>query len=129
MDYTLQPRIRTYKPRIDKSGFSNKTVQKEKQRQAILEEQYRLHRLVTDYIQNGILDFRAITRPLTPDVRNVFLSWISMANLSLDKHGRTEYGQIFSLQRRGEDTCQLVCTDGVLIMPDYILIFQEEAHV
>lgn len=128
MDYLLEPRVRTYKPRMDRSGFSDKTAEKNAQRQAILEEQRRLRQQVLSYIQNGVLDFKTISRPVTPNVRNVFLSWVAMANLSPDKSGRTEYGQAFSLQKNGTGTCRLVCTDGELTMPNYILVFEEDTH-
>ena len=59
-----------------------------------------------------------------PEVRTVFLSWVAMANLAPDGYGRTQYGQRFRLQKRGADTCRLVCTDGTLTMPDCVLVFE-----
>lgn len=127
MEYVVQPRVRTYKPRIEKSSFTDKSDDKLVQRRLILEEQRHLRQLVAGYIKNGILDFSAIENPLTPDIRNVLLSWVSTANLSQDKRGRTEYGQVFSLKRGVQGNCQLVCTDGILMMPDYVLVFEGEA--
>jgi uncharacterized protein (TIGR02679 family) len=98
MIYVLRPRVRTYKPRMDRSGFTDKSVEKETQRQTVLEEQRLLRRQVTSYIQNGVLDFEAISTPVPPNVRMVFLSWVALANLSPDKRGRTEYGQTFILK-------------------------------
>ena len=129
MEYTLQPRVRTYKPRMDRSCFSDKTAEKEAQRQAILEEQICLRELVASYIQDGILDFGAIKEPLAPNVRNVFLSWVAMANLASDKRARTEYGQTYTLYQKGKGNCRLVCTDGELTMPDYLLRFEDKANV
>lgn len=128
MEYAVQPRVRTYKPRIDKSSFSDKSEDKKMQRQLILEEQHRLRRLVEGYIKDGVLDFSAMKTPLTPDIRNVFLSWVAAANLSQDHRGRTEYGQTFSLKRRGDGNCRLPCTDGILTMPDYVLVFEGKAY-
>lgn len=39
------------------------------------------------------------------------------------------YGQRFFLEKRGEGTCQLVCTDGTLSMPDCVLVFEENGYV
>ena len=128
MEYAVQPRVRTYKPRIDKSSFADKSEDKKMQRQLILEEQHRLRRLVEGYIKDGGLDFSAMETPLTPDIRNIFLSWVAAANLSQDHRGRTEYGQTFSLKRRGDGNCRLPCTDGILTMPDYVLVFEGKAY-
>ena len=59
----------------------------------------------------------------------VFLSWVALANLSPDKRGLTQYGQSYHLKKRGSQTCALRCTDGVLTMPDCVLIFEEAGHV
>lgn len=128
MNYVLQPRVRTYKPRMDRSGFADKSIEKEAQRQAILEEQRLLQQQVTRYIQNGVLDFEAIPTLVPPNIRMVFLSWVALANLSPDKRSRTEYGQTFILKRKGQGTCQLMCTDGNLTMPNYILVFEGNSH-
>ncbi len=80
------------------------------------------------YIHNGRLDFGTLTEPVPPAARTVLLSWVAMANLSPDQQGRTEYGQRFTLQK-GSGVCQLVCTDGVLTMPNCTLIFEENGHV
>lgn len=62
-------------------------------------------------------------------MRSVFLSWVAMANLAPDGCGITQYGQRFFLEKRGEGTCQLVCTDGTLSMPDCVLVFEENGYV
>ena len=125
MEYSLQPRVRTYKPRMDRSGFMDKSAAKAAQRQKILEEERQLRQKITQYIQEGKLNFSALSEPVPPEVRTVFLSWVAMANLAPDGYGHTEYGQRFMLKRRGNGTCDLVCTDGTLTMPDCMLLFEE----
>ena len=39
MEYSLQPRTRSYKPRMDRTGFADKSAEKAAQRQKILEEE------------------------------------------------------------------------------------------
>ena len=129
MDYLLTPRTRTYKPRMDRSGFADKRAEKQAQRAAILEEQKRLQAQLATYIQDGILEFSALREPISPQVRAVFLTWLAMANLSPDGQGQTEYGQKFTLRQRGNGTCSVRCTDGTLTMPHCALFFEEGLHV
>ncbi len=129
MEYALQPRTRTYKPRLDRTGFNGKSAEKAAQRKKILEEERALRQEVMGYIRDGTLDLSALAPPVSPAVRTVFLSWIALANLSPDKRGQTQYGQSYTLKKRGNQTCQLNCTDGVLTMPNCVLIFEEAGHV
>lgn len=121
--------MRTYKPRMDRSGFADKSAEKAAQRQKILEEERRLQEKVMGYIRDGRLDFSALSDPVPPEVRTVFLSWVAMANLAPDGCGHTQYGQRFSLQKRGKGTCDLICTDGTLTMPDCTLVFEGNGYV
>ena len=89
-----------------------------------MEEDRRLREKITQYIQGGTLDFAALPEPIPPEVRTVFLSWVAMANLAPDGCGHTQYGQRFMLERRGNRTCNLICTDGTLSMPDCVLLFE-----
>lgn len=128
MAYTLQPRVRTYKPRMDRSGFADKSAEKAAQRRKILEDERRLQQQIMGYIQDGTLDFSALSEPVPPEVRMVFLSWIAMANLAPDGCGLTQYGQRFTLKKRGKAMCRLICTDGTLTMPDCTLVFEENTN-
>lgn len=129
MEYALQPRIRSYKPRLDRTGFADKSAEKAAQRKKILEEERARRQEVMGYIRNGALDLAALDTPVSPAVRTVFLSWVALANLSPDKRGQTQYGQSFLLKKRGNQTCELKCTDGVLTMPNCVLIFEEAGYV
>lgn len=129
MEYSLVPRMRTYKPRMDRTGFADKRAEKAAQRQKILEEDRALRQEVMGYIRDGKLDLAALDPPVSPTVRTVFLSWVALANLSPDKRGQTQYGQPYTLKKRGNQTCQLRCTDGTLTMPSCVLIFEEVSYV
>lgn len=129
MEYPLQPRNRSYKPRMDRTGFADKSAEKAAQRQKILEEERELRQEIMGHIRDGKLDLAALETPVSPAVRTVFLSWVALANLSPDRRGQTQYGQAYRLQKRGSQTCALRCTDGVLTMPDCVLIFEEAGHV
>ena len=130
LEYVIQPRVRSYKPRLDRSSFADKSAEKEAQRLKILEEQRMLRKEALGYIRNGILDFGAIGRPgsdlppVSPQVRAVFLAWVAIANLNPDKRGLTEYGHTFLLRRKNNGNCRMLCTDGTLTMPNWILKFE-----
>lgn len=127
IDRELQPRTRAYKPRIDRSGIPDKSAEKAAQRKKVIEEERRLRGEVMRYVHNGRLDFSTLTDPVSPRVRTVLLSWIAIANLSGDGCGRTQYGQSYRLKQDTKKTCQLLCTDGILTMPHYVLLFEEAA--
>ena len=129
MEYSLQPRNRFYKPRMDRTGFADKSAEKAAQRQKILEEERALRQEIMGHIRDGKLDLAALDTPVSPAVRTVFLSWVALANLSPDKRGQTQYGQSYRVKKRGCQTCALRCTDGVLTMPNCVLIFEEAGHV
>ena len=128
VEYPLQPKVRSYKPRLDRSGFADKSAEKAAQRQRILEQERALRQEILGYIRGGVLDLAALDRPVSPAVRAVFLSWVAAANLSPDGRGRTQYGQRYTLERRAGQTCRLICTDGTLTMPDCALLFEEAGH-
>lgn len=127
--YELNPHTRTYKPRMDRTGFSDKGEEKAARRRQILEAERALREEVFSYLRDGRLDFAALDRPVTPEVRSVFLSWITAAGLAEDGRGHTQYGQSFTMHRRGGQPCRMRCTDGVLTMPDCVLIFEEDGYV
>lgn len=129
MEYLLRPRERTYRPSIDRSGFADRSADKKEQRRRILEEAELLRTEVMGHIRDKKLDFAHLEKPVTPEVRTVFLSWLAIANLSPDKKGSTEYGQRYSLRPRGKGKCTMVCTDGELTLPDCVLEFEDDVNV
>ncbi len=129
MEFALQPRTRSYKPRLDRSGFADRSAEKAEQRRKILETERALQREVMDCIRDGRLDLGRLDHPVSPAVRSVLLTWVGMANLSPDRRGQTQYGQRYTLKIRDKQTCRLLCTDGTLTMPDCVLVFEEDGHV
>jgi uncharacterized protein (TIGR02677 family) len=128
MDNTLSPKARTYKPRMDRCGFSDKRKEKAAQRRKILAEEKARKAQIMAYIREGTLDFSALTTPVSPELRTIFLSWVALANVAPDHTGYTQYGQKYTLRFRGNGGCTMKCTDGTLTMPDCVLIFEEEGH-
>ena len=123
-EYELKPHTRTYKPRIHKSGFESKALEKLAQRNQYLKKLEEDRKLVTKYIKDGQLDISRIEDCISVDTRETLLRWIAQANLTASKSGRTEYGQAFRLIRQ-QGSHMLKCEDGVLEMPRYILQFND----
>ena len=124
MEYLLRPHTRSYKPRKDRQGFADKTMEKLAQKNRYLRKLEDEKAMVMRYICDGKLDVSSIEEVVTETVRNTLLQWISQAALSGSRMGRTEYGQAFRLAQK-PGTCVLKCEDGDLTMPAYVLEFEE----
>lgn len=121
--YLLKPHTRNYREKKDKRGFEDKTFQKMIQREAYLKQARKQKEIVMHYIRDNKITFSEIDETVEESTRAVFLQWISLANMSSQKTGRTEYGQEYRLTRK-DGTCVLKCEDGNLVMPSYILEFK-----
>lgn len=124
MEYSLKPRCRTYRPRIDKEGFINKSMEKLAQRMVYLKQIEDDKKMVMKYIKENRLEIASINDCISVTTRNTLLRWISAANTTNSKKGQTEYGQAYRLKKTDE-MCTLECEDGRLIMPAYIFEFEE----
>lgn len=124
VEFCLKPHTRSYRPRKDKQGFRDKTMEKLAQRTQYLQKIEREKNLVLRYIRDGKLELGAIDEIVEEPVRVILLQWIAQANLDGTKRGRTQFGQEFVL-RQGEGDCVLKCADGDLILPAYVLDFND----
>lgn len=121
----LKPHTRSYKERKERSGFSDKSLEKLSQRTEYLKRIEDQRTQMLHYIKNGKLEVSRIEGMVTESVRTTLLRWISLANLNSSGKGKTEYGQTFVLKKR-PGTCILKCEDGDLRLPDYVLEFLNE---
>ena len=88
---------------------------------ARLEEE---RRLLESYIREGRLDFASLPE-IEPQIRDVFLTWLSKGLENKAHRAKTEDGQAFSiLLEDQEKTCILKCTDGTFRMPAYTIVFE-----
>lgn len=124
MEYLLKPHTRSYKPRKDRQGFADQTMEKLAQKNRYLRKLDEERHMVLQYIRGGKLDISSIEGVVPETVRITLLRWISQAALSSSKQGQTEYGQAFRLVQK-PGTCVLNCEDGDLTMPAYVLEFEE----
>lgn len=124
MEYVIKPHIRSYREKKDRQGFVDKTLEKWSQRNDYLQRVQQEKDLVLHYIKNNKIIFSEINEVISEHTKNVFLQWISQANMNSQRKGRTEYGQEYQLSKIG-GTCTLECEDGKLTMPAYVMEFQE----
>jgi uncharacterized protein (TIGR02677 family) len=121
-EYVLKPHTRNYREKKEKQGFRDKTMEKMMQRNQFLQQAQQEKQLVLKYIKENRIVFSEIDEIVPENTKNIFLQWISRANMNSEKKGRTEYGQEFRLVRN-EGTCVLRCVDGNLTMPAFVMEF------
>ena len=123
-EITVMPRIRNYREKIKRSGVIDRTAEKEAVRQAMVERLARERILLESYIKDGRLEFSELP-VITPQVRDVFLGWLSKGLENKSRRAKTEDGKPYriELEQPGK-TCTLDCTDGTFRMPAYSIIFE-----
>lgn len=120
----IQPRVRNYREKSKRSGIEDRTREKEAVRQAMVQRLEEERSLLKSYIQDGRLEFAALPE-IEPQVRDIFLTWLSKGLESKTRRGKTEDGQTFSVILEDEQkTCVLKCTDGTFRMPAYTILFE-----
>lgn len=104
--------------------MQDRTEEKEAVRQAMLERLEEEKRLLKSYIVDDRLEFASLPE-IEPQVRDVFLTWLSRGLENKSHRAKTEDGQVFSILLEDADrTCVLKCTDGTFRMPAYTLVFE-----
>lgn len=123
VEFYIKPHSRNYREKKDKRGFSDKSLEKMMQREAYLQSVKRQKEIVMRYVKDNKIVFSEIEEPISEMTKNMFLQWITMANMNSQKQGQTEFGQEYRLIQK-EGTCVLKCEDGDLTMPAYIVEFK-----
>ncbi len=123
VEFYVKPHSRSYREKKDKRGFSDKSLEKRMQREAYLQSVKMQKEIVMHYVKDKKIVFSEIEEPVSEMTKNMFLQWITMANMNSQKLGQTEFGQEYRLIRE-EGTCVLKCEDGDLTMPAYIMEFK-----
>lgn len=121
---TVSPRVRTYKEKAKRSGIVDRSRQKEEMRLAMIKSLEEERMLLNSYIQNGKLEFAKLP-VIKPQVRDMFLLWLSKALENKNHCAKTEDGQIYRVEEpENQKYCALECTDGVFQMPAYTIVFE-----
>lgn len=122
-EFLLKPHTRGYHEKKDRRGFADKSLEKLMQRQDYMRRMEQQKEIVLRYIRDNRVVFSEIDEVVSEAARTVLLQWVTQANMSSQKRGRTEYGQEYRLIRKKGD-CVLHCEDGDLTMPAYVLEFE-----
>ena len=122
-EFQIRPHTRIYHERKDRRGFSDRTLEKMMQREAYLQSVKKQEETVMRYVKDQKIVFAEIEETVPEMTKNLFLQWITRANMNAQRSGQTEFGQEYRLLQE-EGTCVLKCEDGDLTMPAYILEFR-----
>jgi uncharacterized protein (TIGR02677 family) len=123
----IRPKVRSYKEK----SRPNAVVDQSERKKAALEDYLRQKESEQQLLENLIQDNQIVLRrlpELTTFIRKTLLTWISKCMTNPKRQGKTETGRSFSLKRAGDRPIQLRCEDGMLEMPDYVLLFDELAE-
>lgn len=126
IEFTLKPRVRTYREKSKRSAMNDNRKEKEEMRSRMLkqiqEERKELELLEVD----GRIDFSTLP-VIAPRVREILLKWLSDALEDGEHSARTDDGRLYVLEmsRMGE-RCVVHCEDGNFTMPKLSIVFQEE---
>lgn len=123
VEFYIKPHSRGYREKKDKRGFSDKSLEKMMQREAYLQSVKEQKEIAMHYVKDKKIIFSQIEETVSETTKNMFLQWITLANMNSQKSGQTEFGQEYRLVQ-GEGTCVLKCEDGNLTMPAYIMEFK-----
>lgn len=122
---TVMPRVRTYKEKAQRTGIADHSKEKEELRLAAIRRMEEERKLLKSYIKDNRLAFAGLPQ-IAPEVRDVFLTWLSKALENRNRRGKTEDGQIYYIENADtKEICLLKSPDGTLEMPAYILRFEE----
>lgn len=123
-EIVTQPRVRTYKERMEKSGIIDRAEEKSKMRERILIEKAMERQALEAYIQAGKLDLAALGE-IPAFVRHAILRWLANAMQEKSHESRTEFGTVYRVVNpETRDRCLLKSPDGQFELPAYQLIFE-----
>ena len=122
----ILPRVRTYREKVQRKGIVDRSREKEETRRKTIQRLEEERRLLKSYIKNNRLEFAALPE-IEPQVRDIFLLWLSKALENKDFRGKTEDGQVYFIELpHTKERCMVRASDGVLEMPAYTIRFEEK---
>lgn len=93
----LVPRVRNYREKAKRSGMIDRSEEQERIRREMLEKLERERLLLNSYIKDNRLDFADLP-VIEPQIRDVFLMWLSKALEREDETAKTEDGRTYHLE-------------------------------
>lgn len=120
----LVPRVRNYREKAKRSGIIDRSEEQERVRKEMLEKLERERTLLNSYIKDNRLEFAKLP-VIEPQIRDVFLLWLSKALEREDETAKTEDGRTYHLEGDRNKTCVVECTDGCFTMPAFAICFHD----
>ena len=128
LQFTLKPRVRTYREKSKRSGIRESAEQKQETRRKLLQKQKEEMQKLQQLEKNGRIDFAELP-VLEPRIREILLKWLSDAMEDADFTARTDDGRRYVLDRtHAGEKCVVHCEDGNFTMPRMAIVFQEETE-
>ena len=126
LQFTLKPRVRTYREKSKRSGIRESAEQKQETRRKLLQKQKEEMQKLQQLEKKGRIDFAELP-VLEPRIREILLKWLSDAMEDADFTARTDDGRRYVLDRtHAGEKCVVHCEDGNFTMPRMAIVFQEE---
>ena len=128
LQFTLKPRVRTYREKSKRSGIRESAEQKQETRRKLLQKQKEEMQKLQQLEKQGRIDFAELP-VLEPRIREILLKWLSDAMEDADFTARTDDGRRYVLDRtHAGEKCVVHCEDGNFTMPRMAIVFQEETE-
>ena len=128
LQFTLKPRVRTYREKSKRSGIRESAEQKQETRRKLLQKQKEEMQKLQQLEKKGRIDFAELP-VLEPRIREILLKWLSDAMEDADFTARTYDGRRYVLDRtHAGEKCVVHCEDGNFTMPRMAIVFQEETE-
>jgi len=121
-EISVTPRTRNYHEKGHRQGIADRRKEKDAMLRETMKRMEDEAKLIQSYIKGDYLDFSTLP-VIEPQVRDVFLSWLSRALESENRRAKTEDGRDFHLEEEEGETCTVICTDGTFRMPKYTIVF------
>lgn len=114
--------------KLNRSSITDNTSKKEQTKKEIFKELNAEKNMVNGYLKDNKLKFADLP-VLSVKIRNIFLNWLARVFENEKFENTTEYGRYYYLEdSHPSETCILKSTDGDLVMPAFVLIFEPEIN-
>lgn len=125
MEVILSPRVRTYREKMIKSAIIDHQAEKLAMRAKVLKERAEEEDILMSYLVEKQVVFEQLT-DVPEKVRRALLRWLVKGVQEKGKITVTEHGKRFRLLNPDENSrCLLNCEDGIMELPAYILVFED----
>ena len=123
--HIVKPRVRAYREKSSRSPIGNNIARKSAMLERIIKQRDEEQSVMGSYIVDGFIDFSKLPK-IEPHVRLTLLRWLSKGMNSSDNKAKTEDGRVYTVIKPTDENkkCTLICDDGNLEMPPYIISFE-----